>query len=749
MASEKKCPECGASLPAETPGNLCPQCALRGALERPETGTQKLEAPGPCAPGSQRSKSGSAGAHFDFLDPCEEPDRIGRLGGYEIIEFVGRGGMGIVFRGYDPKLKRVVAIKAMTPELASSPVAVRRFLREARAAAAVGHDRVVTIFAVEDGTAVPFLVMEFIEGQSLQKKIAREGALPVEKILRIGLQIAEGLAAAHRQGLVHRDINPANILLENGVERVKITDFGLARAVDDGSLTHSSLIAGTPLYMAPEQVNGHAVDHRTDLFALGGILYTMSTGVAAFRADSLVAVLRRVSEESPRPIRSLNPNVPDWLVAIVERLMAKNPDDRIQSADELGNLLQQRLAGLQADGDDRRDFRAARSRRMRAATVGSVVFGAILCTLAVTEFTSLTDFTSRFGRAEDQDPSPGKGPDRTDAGPAPPIAVSPFSSAEARTHQEAWAGHLNSAIQLSNSIGSVLRLIPPGEFQMGSVEADLERLENGDWFFAGWAADRLQFEIPRHRVRITRPFYLGAHEITVVQFRKFVEASGYKTVAELGADGGYGWTESGWQQGKEFDWQHPGYPQSDDSPVGNIAWEDATEFCRWLGKIENQTYRLPTEAEWEFACRGGTQTWFYSGDRGEGLESAANIADESLKLIHSDFTWARPWNDGFPFPAPVGRFEPNAFGLHDMHGNVWEWCEDYYDPEFYRTSSDTDPVCRAPGRIHVFRGGGWDNYPGFCRSADRYSSHSPTLRTNWAGFRIVMEAPEKDVKQSR
>jgi serine/threonine protein kinase len=189
---------------------------------------------------------GMPAVSLEFLKPCETPGSLGRLGSYTILEVIGRGGMGIVLRAMDSKLNRVVAIKVLATEYAGNPQARKRFLREAQAAAAVSHDHVVTIHAVDDDENVPFIVMECIVGQSLQQKIDATGALRLKEILRIGMQIAAGLAAAHKQGLVHRDIKPANILLENGIERVKITDFGLARATDDVGMTQSGQIAGTP-----------------------------------------------------------------------------------------------------------------------------------------------------------------------------------------------------------------------------------------------------------------------------------------------------------------------------------------------------------------------------------------------------------------------------------------------------------------------------------------------------------------------
>src|SRR5262245_7004629 len=226
---------------------------------------------------------------LDFLSPTERPDALGRLGHYEILAVVGSGGFGVVLKAFDEQLHRIVAIKALNQSLATSATARRRFVREARAAAAINHENVVHIHAVDETGAVPYLVMEYVAGASLDDKLQASGPPGVKEILRIGVQIASGLAAAHKQGLVHRDVKPANILLENGVERVKITDFGLARTVDDVALTQTNIIAGTPCYMSPEQARGETVDHRSDLFSLGSVLYAMCTGRTPFRADSTVA----------------------------------------------------------------------------------------------------------------------------------------------------------------------------------------------------------------------------------------------------------------------------------------------------------------------------------------------------------------------------------------------------------------------------------------------------------------------------
>jgi WD40 repeat protein len=321
---------------------------------------------------------------LDFLDPPTRPGAIGRLGHYEVLNAVGSGGMGIVLRAFDEKLHRVVAVKVLAPVLAANGSARQRFDREARAAAAVNHDNVIGIHAVEDGGRVPYLVMQYVEGKTLQQKVDRAGPLPLAETLRIGLQIAEGLAAAHRQGLVHRDIKPANILLENGVERVRITDFGLARAADDASLTRSGVIAGTPAYMSPEQAAGEKVDHRSDLFSLGSVLYAMCAGHPPFRADSAVAVLRRVCDDTPRPLREINPAVPGWLAEVIGKLQAKKPADRFASAAEVATVLSQHLARVQTGAPSGEQVVPAatapapspdRSRKLRRAAVlaGAVV----------------------------------------------------------------------------------------------------------------------------------------------------------------------------------------------------------------------------------------------------------------------------------------------------------------------------------------------------------------------------------------
>jgi hypothetical protein len=314
---------------------------------------------------------------LEFLQPSTKPGSLGRLGHYEVLEILGRGGFGIVVRAFDEVLQRVVAIKVLAPHLASTSPARKRFLREARSAGCIRHDNVVQIYAVEE-QPLPYLVMEHIPGKTLQQKLDQTGPLEVADVLHIGQQIARGLAAAHEQGLIHRDVKPGNILLESHVEqKVKLTDFGLARAADDASLSQSGVVAGTPLYMAPEQARGDALDHRADLFSLGSVLYTMVSGRPPFRAATALAVLKRVADDTPRPIPQIIPEVPQWLCDLIARLHAKDPAQRFQSAADVADLLGQHLAPLHqpsAARPERGEVPWQRKLRWLAALAAGAVF---------------------------------------------------------------------------------------------------------------------------------------------------------------------------------------------------------------------------------------------------------------------------------------------------------------------------------------------------------------------------------------
>jgi serine/threonine protein kinase len=278
------------------------------------------------------SSPGLPPKEFAYLGPPQGEDEIGRLGTYRILKALGAGGMGVVFAAADLQLKRAVALKVMKPAYGTCDESRQRFLREARAAAAIEHDHVVTIYQVGEDRGLPYIAMQLLQGESLADRLRREKQLPIPEVLRIGREIAEGLAAAHARGVIHRDVKPDNIWLEGERGRVKLLDFGLARAADDVNLTRTGTIMGTPEYMSPEQARGKGVDARSDVFSLGCVMYAMCAGQTPFHADETMAVLSALAADQPRAITELNPKVPELLVVLIMRLLAKHPEDRVATA---------------------------------------------------------------------------------------------------------------------------------------------------------------------------------------------------------------------------------------------------------------------------------------------------------------------------------------------------------------------------------------------------------------------------------
>ena len=260
------------------------------------------------------------------LAPPRGPGEIGWLGPYRVTGVLGSGGMGVVFRAEDPQLRRSIALKTMKPTLAAVASNRLRFLREAQVVAALDHDHIIPIYHVGEDRGVPFIAMPLLKGETLDDRLRREGRLPVAEALRIGREVAEGLAAAHEGGLVHRDIKPANIWLEAPRGRARILDFGLARPESDlQNLTSTGLIVGTPAYMSPEQAQGQPIDPRSDLFSLGCVLYRAATGSPPFQGNNAAAVLGAVLTSRPRSPSVVEPSVPREFSALILRLLAKEP----------------------------------------------------------------------------------------------------------------------------------------------------------------------------------------------------------------------------------------------------------------------------------------------------------------------------------------------------------------------------------------------------------------------------------------
>jgi formylglycine-generating enzyme required for sulfatase activity len=304
---------------------------------------------------------------------------------------------------------------------------------------------------------------------------------------------------------------------------------------------------------------------------------------------------------------------------------------------------------------------------------------------------------------------------------------------------------------ITDSIGMKLALIPAGEYLMGTSETPEELKKT----FPQYGKDRhgedrleLADERPQHKVRLTKAFYIGQFEVTRGQFRAFVD-SGYTPESIADKTGGYGYDpkrevlpdrgEAFAGRDPQYSWLNPGWKQTDDHPVVNVTWNDAVAMCKWLSEKEGKKYRLPTEAEWEYCCRAGTKTYFSNGNDVEAVAKVGNIFDaDSAKNWPQWPEYALKTHDHFEFTSPVGSFAPNAFGLYDMHGNVWEWCSDYHADDYYKKSPTDDPQGPEDGKVRVRRGGSWHTWPLYCRSAYR-NVNSQRTRYTLQGMRFVRE----------
>lgn len=326
---------------------------------------------------------------------------------------------------------------------------------------------------------------------------------------------------------------------------------------------------------------------------------------------------------------------------------------------------------------------------------------------------------------------------------APPaLAVAPFSAAQAKEHQARWGEYLKVPTETTNSVGMRFVLIPPGEFWMGSGFKPEEEVAAFKKYCSVVESKWFESEYPRHRVRITKAFYLAAHEVTVGQFQQFVAETGYQTRSEKSdTKGAYGTNVEGkFGFCPDYSWHNPGFEQGDDHPVVCVTWDDAVMFCKWLSQKEGNAYRLPTEAEWEYACRAGTTTRYWSGDDPETLVEIGNVPDETLRAKFSDTSFGIQNSDGWSFTSPVGTYKPNPFELYDTSGNVLEWCADWWGKTYYAESPTDDPVGPDSGTERVCRGGDWLDQLSVARSACRFK-WGPSTPTTHTGFRVARNIP--------
>ncbi len=652
------------------------------------------------------------------MRPVDDNVGLARLGNYRLDELLGMGGMGAVFRARDEALQRDVALKVMLPRWAEHQVQKRRFLREARASAAVSHENVVVIHEVGECDDVPYIAMQYRRGETLRDLLRRENRLDQQRAVQIARDVASALAAAHHQGVVHRDMKPENVFLLESTGRAVVLDFGLVHQLGEPRLTQAGRIVGTPKYMAPEQARSNSVDKRSDLFSLGGVIYRMLVGRSPFERNNVTATLLAITQGEYTRINDACADVSPALAHLINELLASDPNLRPANASLVAERLET-IATDSATGAQTSPGRIANQSKPGGSKLAKLAGTASLL-LAVAVFAWIRVSPVNLNRAKVES-------NIASVSTPPALAIAPFDTEQARVHQTAWANYLGDArertIDLGDDVTMPLVLIPPGEFAMGTAESEIRTLVSEVHpLEKGSSTRRILGESPQHQVRITEPFWIGKFEVTRRQYRRFVDATNYFTEQERSGAGGMGWKNGVWQRDPAFLWSQDYFPEHDDAhPVVQVAWKDAEAFCRWVSRRCRVPTTLPSEAQWEFACRAGTTTRYSFGD---------------AKHVLPQFGWGAMMGREISAHR-VGRLEPNPFGLFDMHGNVFEWCADWYAT--YDSSPVQDPVGPPKGQYRVLRGGAFMKFPTNLRSAYR-GYDLPGPGSAMIGFRIVCNA---------
>jgi serine/threonine-protein kinase len=653
--------------------------------------------------------------------------------------------MACVYQAYDNHLHTDVVIKVPHGDMLEDPLFVSLFASEIRSLVALAHPHIVTILDVDEHQGIPFAVMQYLSGGSLRDRRGQAltsppgvppPPMPPEELTQWLPDVAAALDFVHHRGYVHRDVKPENILFDtNGF--AYLSDFGIAKvlfasgATQGIERTQAGAMRGTPRYMAPEVVRGESYSGSVDQFALALTVWELLSGRIPYDGPTPEAILSlRLVRDLPR-LHDIVPGLSPVLGEIVQRGLARNPMHRYPDCRSFSQAVLDILhVPAPAPAVSTRPP-AVEDDRDRLTTDLPLV--PALDDLETIVPVARVIPTVPMGHLSMDVPS-GKvigssffSPSRVVFGVALLLLAAVAGGILVLT---SWSdkGLPPPPPGFTNSVGMKMILIKPGEFLMGSAANDP---------FVG------KNEQPQHTVRLNRAYYLGTHEVTVGQFSAFVAAKGYRTEAEKNKETGrFDLKNCKFVPDPDCCWKNPGWPggQTPDHPVVNVTWNDANAFCAWLSEKESRTYTLPTEAEWEYACRAGSRTQFSCGDEVAGLRGVANLADASLRarIEKPDKPGFEDWNDKYPFTAPVGQFEPNHFGLCDMHGNVAEWCSDYYDEEYYLKDLMTDPQGPAFGKrgCRVARGGSWYHRASLATSPSRLSVVADTSRP-WLGFRVV------------
>ncbi len=644
------------------------------------------------------------------------------LNDYVILHPLSAGGMGWIYRAQHRRKNRTVALKVTPPHLARSTSAVKRFQREIDIVARLRHPRLVTAIDAGEDEGVSFLVMEELQGHSLAEWVELNGPMRVLTAVDMIRESAEGIAAAHEAGVIHRDINPSNLWIEvfTGTSRmsatgpgVRVLDFGLAHMIAAESSQRAphaagNAIAGTVGYIAPEQGrDSRNADARSDIYSLGCTLYYLLTGKAPYQGTSAVETLANQERSPIPPLESPRDPIPPALQSIYLRMVAKAPADRYASADDLIRDLDSFLAGTRIS--------SPRPKWLKTAALGGVAAVALIAAVW------LSAMWLRPGpEAADRD-----GVVRI-SGPLPAPLDGPATIEQVVAAQKAWAAALGMPVEISNNLGMTLRLIPPGTMTLGTppgqIDERLAQLDPGGWQWQ-WLRKHRDLEFRQHRVTLTQPYYLGTTEVAVKQFRAFVDAAKHQTAAETDGLGGVSYAKNLFRrQSPALTWRTPGYDhQTDDYPVVQVTADDAAKFCRWLGERDRRPYALPTEAHWEFGCRAGRpERWFW-GDDADGFNEYSSVP-----------------SDGWYGPRAVAQKKPNPFGLFDIAGNVAEWTADWFDPDFIPADPSRDPRGPKVGTVHPIRGGAFLHpAPDGFASASRLDP--PDACQDFVGFRVMVE----------